>query len=89
MSTPLLRVYMNVPGLEGRQSGESPLSEADADNLAIILAKADADPAFAALFEQVLAQKWPEIAAQMVADGKLAYIPSLEEADPEFELVMS
>jgi len=78
-----LRVY-----IKGHEPIDSPLSDEDGAAFAQIFALMEQDPMVAALFEQVLLQKWPEIASQMVEAGTLPYVPSLEEVAPEFELIV-
>lgn len=78
-----LRVY-----IKGHEPIDSPLSDEDGANFAQVFALMENNPTVAALFEQVLLQKWPEIAEQMVKAGTLPYVPSIEEVAPEFELIV-
>jgi hypothetical protein len=79
----VLRVYM-----KGREPADAPLSDENGRAFAQVFAQMEQNPVVAALFEQMLAQKWPEIAQQMFEAGTLPYVPTLEEVDPEFELIV-
>ena len=78
-----LRVYM-----KGCEPADAPLSDEDGRAFAEIFARMEREPMVAALFEQVLAAKWPEIAQQMFEAGTLPYAPALADVAPEFELIV-